>query len=71
MRLLQVLGILLIIAGVVLLWRRPSYHARRDVVTIGELKASVEQQEGIPLWIGAALAGGGVLLLLAGNRREG
>jgi hypothetical protein len=71
MRLLQVLGVALVIAGVVLLWKRPSYKSRQDVVTIGDLKATVEQQQGIPHWVGAAVAGGGVLLLLAGGRPRG
>jgi hypothetical protein len=48
LRPLQVLGIVLVIPGVVMLWRRPAYRSRQDIVTIGDLKASVEQQEGIP-----------------------
>jgi|GEM_PF-1580969 len=68
---LQVLGIILVIVGVVILWRRPTYRSRQDIVTIGDVKASVEQREGIPLWIGAAAAGAGVLLVLVGSRRPG
>ena len=71
MRPLQVLGIVLVIVGVVILWLRPTYQSRQDIVTIGDVKASVEQREGIPLWIGAAVAGGGVLLVLVGSRRPG
>ena len=71
MRVLQVLGVVLVIAGVVLLWKRPTFRTRQDVVEIGEFKASVEQQEGLPLWVGAAAAGAGVLLLVASSRRRG
>ena len=70
MRPLQVLGTVLVIAGVVILWRRPTDRSRQDVVRIGDLKASVEQQAGIPLWIGAAAAGAGVLFLVLGSRRR-
>ena len=71
MRPLQVLGIVLVIVGVVILWRRPTYRSRQDILTIGDVKASMEQQEAIPLWIGAAAAGAGVLLVLVGSRRPG
>lgn len=70
MRLLQVLGVVLIIGGAAILWMHPTYRTRQDVVTIGDLKASVEEQEGVPLWIGAAAVGGGVVLLLAASRRS-
>jgi hypothetical protein len=69
MRLLQVLGILFIIAGVAVLWMHPSYKSRKNVVTIGEWKATVAEREGVPLWVGAVAVGGGVALLLAANRR--
>jgi len=70
-RLLQVVGVGLIVGGAALLWKHPTWRTRKDVVTIGDLKASVEQQAGIPLWIGAAAVGGGVVLLLAASRRSG
>jgi len=69
MRLLQVFGILFIIAGVAVLWMRPSYQTRKNVVTIGEWKATMAEQTGIPLWVGVVAVGGGVALLLAANRR--
>jgi hypothetical protein len=71
MRALQVLGMVLVLAGVVMLWKRPTYRSRKDVVRIGDVKASVEEETGIPLWIGAAAAGAGVALLVVGSRRRG
>lgn len=64
MRLFPVLGVILIVGGTILLWKRPSYSTRRDVVEIGEFKASLQQQEGVPLWIGAGLIAVGVGCLL-------
>ncbi len=70
MRLAPLVGVILIAAGGFLLWKRPTYSTRRDVVEIGEFKASVKQEEGIPLWIGGALLGAGVICLLVPGRRS-
>jgi hypothetical protein len=70
MRLLPLAGIALIILGTVILWKRPTYPTRRDVVEIGEFKASLQEQQTIPLWVGAAVIGTGVVCLLAGQRRR-
>jgi len=71
MRLFLVLGLLLIAGGTYLLWKRPTYSTRRDVVEIGEFKASVREQQSLPMWIGPVLIGLGVGALLAGSRRSG
>jgi len=68
MRLLLVVGLILILGGTVLLWKRPTYSTRHDVVEIGEFKASLREQETIPLWIGGVLIAGGVACLLVGQR---
>lgn len=68
MRFLPVVGIALILGGTFLLWKRPTYSTRHDVVEIGEFKASLREQETIPLWIGAVLIAGGVGCLLVGPR---
>jgi hypothetical protein len=70
MRFVPVAGVILIAAGTFLLWKRPSYSTRRDVVEIGEFKASLQQQEGVPLWVGAAIIALGVGCLLVGGRRD-
>lgn len=71
MRLYQIVGVVLILAGIFVLWKRPTYTTRQDVVEIGEFKASVDQKESLPPWLGAAGIGlGAVLLVVAGRRRE-
>lgn len=70
MRLLALVGLALIVGGTVLLWKRPSYSRRHDVVEIGEFKATLREQETIPLWIGAVLIAGGVGCLLVGQRQR-
>lgn len=67
----RIIGIALIVLGVFVLWKRPTYSTRRNVVEIGEFKASVDEQESIPPWWGVAGVGAGVALLLAGGRTRG
>ncbi|HSQ61540.1 MAG TPA: hypothetical protein VLT84_14145 [Acidobacteriota bacterium] len=70
MRLYQIVGVVLILAGIFVLWQRPTYTRREDVVEIGEFKATVNQKESFPPWVGAAgIGAGAVLLFLAGRRR--
>jgi uncharacterized membrane protein len=71
MRLYQIVGVVLILAGIFVLWKRPTYTTRQDVVEIGEFKASVDQKESLPPWVGAAGIGAGVVLLLLSSRRRG
>jgi hypothetical protein len=70
MRFLQALGAALVIAGAAFLYRRPNYRSRHDVVKIGDFKASMDQEQAIPLWIGVVGIGAGVVLLLLGSRRQ-
>ncbi len=68
MRALTVVGILLIGAGTFLLWKRPSYSQRRDVLEVGEFKASIRTEEALPVWIGPTLIAVGVGTLLLATR---
>lgn len=67
---LRILGLVLILSGTFLLWKRPTYSTRHDMVEIGEFKASYKEQSAIPVWIGAVLIAGGVGCLLVGQRRR-
>ncbi len=70
MRPVQIVGLVLIVLGVFVLWRRPTYTSRQDVVRLGDFKASVDEVKAIPLGWGAAGVGAGVVLLLVGGRRR-
>ena len=70
MGLLRLIGVLFVIGGAILLWKRPTYTTHRNVMQIGELKATVDEQQSIPPWIGGAAVGVGLALLLAGGRRR-
>jgi hypothetical protein len=67
----RIIGIALVVLGVFVLWKRPTYTTRHDVVEIGEFRASVDEREPIPPWWGVAGVGGGVALLLVGARLRG
>ena len=72
MNLSRAIGLVLIVAGVFVLWKRPTYATRQDVVRIGDFKATVDQREAVPaLWGVAGVGAGTILLLVAGRRRDG
>ncbi len=70
MRLVTLLGVALIAAGAYVIFRGVTYTSRRNVVEVGEFKASVEEQQTIPTWAGALGIAGGLVLVLAGSRRR-
>ena len=70
MKITQIVGLVLIIAGIFVLWQRPTYETKKDVIEIGDLKASVDQKESVPVWVGAVGIGVGIILLLTGARKS-
>lgn len=62
-------GLVLVAAGVFLVYPGLTYTSRRSVVDLGDFHASVEEQHRVPGWIGGAVIAGGILLLAAGRRR--
>jgi uncharacterized membrane protein YfcA len=70
MRLLQIVGLLLILAAGYVLFRGVSYTSRRHVLEVGDFKAQVEEKQSIPPWVTGTIAGLGVALLVVGSRRK-
>ena len=70
MKITQIVGLILLIAGIYVVWQRPSYESKKDVIEIGDIKASVDQKESVPMWVGAVAIGVGVVLLLTGARKS-
>ena len=65
MRVLQVLGAILILGGLFVLIKSPSYSSQKSVLKIGDVEAKVSQDHVIPPWAGgAAVAVGGVLIVV-------
>lgn len=69
MRVLQIIGVLLILGGAFVLLKSPSYSSDKSVLKIGNVEAKVSQQHAIPPWVGGAAAVVGVVLIVVGARK--
>ncbi len=70
MRPLSLLGIVLLALGAFIVFRGLTYKDREEVLDVGGLEASVEQERAIPTWVGGAALVAGVVLLAAGMKRR-
>jgi hypothetical protein len=69
MRMLQIVGALLIAAGLFVLIKTPTYSSEKSVLKIGDLEAKVSQEHAIPPWAGGAAVAVGVVLIVVGARK--
>src|ERR1043166_8242378 len=70
MRLGVILGVVLIALGAWAATGNASYKTKRDVVTVGDFKASVREEHTVPPWVGYVGIGAGILVLMASVRRR-
>lgn len=70
MRLSLIAGILLVLAGGFVLINGGSFTTRRDVLKLGDVKVSAEEQHPIQPWLAGAAIVAGVALVVAGARRR-
>ena len=70
MRALQISGIVLVLAGVWIVFRPPSYSSEQSVFKLGDIEAKVRQERPVPGWIGGMALGAGVVLFTVGMRRR-
>jgi hypothetical protein len=70
MRVMLLAGLALVIAGSVLLYRGGTFTSRRDVLKVGDLKVTAEEQHPIQPWIAGAVVVAGVALIVSGARRK-
>ena len=69
MRVMQVIGALLVAAGLFVLIKSPSYSQDKSLLKIGGVEAKVSQEHAIPPWVGFVTLGAGVILIAVGFRR--
>lgn len=69
MRVLQIVGAILILGGLFVLIKSPSYSSEKSVLKIGDVEAKVSQQHAIPLWAGGAAVLAGVVLIVVAARK--
>jgi hypothetical protein len=70
MRILQIVGVILVAAGLFVLIKGASYSSEKSVFKIGDVEAKVEQEHAIPPWAGGAVLAAGVVLLIVGGRKS-
>jgi len=69
MRVLQILGVLMILGGLFVLIKSPSYSSEKSLLKIGDVEAKVSQEHAIPPWVGGAGIAAGVILIVVGARK--
>jgi hypothetical protein len=70
MKPLAIAGIVLAVLGGFILLRGLSYGSERNVMKVGDLQVTSNEQRVIPAWVGGGAIVGGVLLFGAGLRRR-
>jgi hypothetical protein len=70
MRPLVTAGIVILGLGAFVLLRGASFTSRRDVLKVGDVKVTADEQQSIPPWAGALAVATGVGLILAGARQR-
>jgi len=70
MRILQILGAVLVAAGLFLIIRPPSYPHQESVFKLGNLEATVQDRRTVPGWVGGVLLGAGCVLVIVGMKRS-
>lgn len=70
MRLSYITGIVLIIAGLIVLVRGGTFTTRKNVIDVGDLQVSATERTRIQPWIaGLAMLAGTVLIVTAARRK--
>lgn len=70
MRALQVSGAVLIVIGLWMIVRPPSYSSEENVFKLGDIEAKMRQERPVPAWVGGVALGAGVVLLAFGVKRR-
>ena len=70
MRALQVSGAALIVIGLWLMIRPPSYSREESVFKVGDIEAKMRQEHPVPGWVGGLALGAGLVLLVVGLRKS-
>jgi hypothetical protein len=69
MRALQMSGLVLIVVGLWIIIRPPSYSRDETVLKFGDIEAKMQQQRSVPEWAGGIALGAGSVIVLVGFRK--
>ena len=70
---MKVLGILLIVAGIIMLiFRGFNFTQEKKIVDIGPVEVNKQEQKSVawPMWAGGIAIAAGAVVLLAGNKKN-
>jgi len=67
-RAIQVLGAVLIVIGMWMVIRPPSYSREESVFKLGDVEAKMQQERQVPGWVGGMALGAGLVLLVVGSK---
>jgi len=70
MRPTGIAGIALILLGAFVLLLGGSFTTRRDVLRVGDVKISADEQRTIPAWAGVLSIVAGVVLVVTGSKKR-
>jgi hypothetical protein len=60
------IGVILLVLGGFVLFRGLSFTSKREVVKVGDLRASVDEQHMVPAWVGGLALAAGLGLIVVG-----
>jgi hypothetical protein len=66
MRALQISGAVLIVIGLWMIIRPPSYSREESVLKLGNIEAKMQQEHSVPGWVGGLALGAGLVLVVVG-----
>lgn len=70
MRTYLIAGIVILILGAFVLLRGASFTSHRDVLQMGDMTITADEQQTIPPWVGGAAIVVGLGLIAAGARKR-
>src|SRR5271168_3050176 len=66
MKVLQIIGAILIAAGLYVLVKGASYPSDKSLFKVGDVEAKIEQHHEVPPWVGGVGIAAGVVLVVIG-----
>ncbi len=69
MRPLILVGIVVFGLGAFVFLRGASFTSKRDVLQVGDVKITADEQQTVPPWLGGVAMVAGVVLIVAGARK--
>jgi hypothetical protein len=70
MRALLISGLVVIVIGLWIIIRPPSYSREESVFKFGDLEAKMQQQRLVPGWAGGMALGAGLVLVIIGLQKR-